>query len=672
MLLYQNIYELLTSWSPRRRVSFAVNGVLMGIGAPLGWLLIDLLLFRPTDLSVRAFLAGISGSPHQILLYLYMGLGTSAVMGVTGYLVGRGFDWDREKAAQLQQVHARIEEQKQDFEERFNRLQHDMSSLYQIGAEIQKSVSPTQVLQLLSDGAHRVLNFDRVNIFLLDENKKALECCEARGHGGSGWQELRIPLTDPAGALVKTIRDNRVYQIEDVTQMPADFRLGAPYRGMPELRSRSFACIPLREQGEPIGLIAVDHKRQLRAIRTEELSTLQILADQGSTALTNISLYQGVNRLHGELGRNFEQLLDRKGRLSEIIRDLSQSSREIDNKIQGVAENSQGLSSMVNETASSVHQMSQSMGRMASGVNTLSGEAQNTVSSTTEMGFSIREVESHAKRSNALSEQVEKDAEQGVSLVQESLKSVGSIQKTVHEAAARMQRLAAKTQEIGEVLEVINTINEKTNVLALNAAIISSQAGEHGKGFAVVSNEIRALSEQTASSSREIEQMIESVQEQVAETVSMIQSIPIQVDAGMELSQKSGEALSQILKSAASSRGMTLKIEQATREQVGTTELVTRAFSTVNEMIHDITRSIKDQSDGSRLMAEGNERMRQLTDEVAKANILQARDFQTVRQGVHQVAEMVETLFREAEQRKRESERIIEGIDSLDDRQQSA
>ncbi len=672
MRLYKTLYERLTGWSPHRRVSFAVDGVLMGIGAPLGWLLIELVFFRPAHLSVAAFLVQIVGSPHQILIYLYMGFGTSAIMGITGYLVGRGFDWDREKAAQLREVHARIEEQKQDFEGRFNGLQHDMSSLYQIGAEIQKSVTRAQVLQLLSDGAHRVLNFDRVNIFLLDQHKDVLTCCEAQGHAGSSWQKIQIPLSDPAGALIKTIRDNRVYQILDVSEMPAEFRLGAPYRTMPELRSRSFACIPLRERGEPIGLIAVDHKHQRRAIRTEELSTLQILADQGSTALTNISLYQGVNRLHDELGRNHEQLLDRKGRLSAIIRDLSQSSRTIANKIQEVAENSQGLSAMVNETAASVHQMSQAMSHMASGVNTLSDEAQNTVSSTTEMEFSIREVESHAKHSNALSEQVEKDAQQGVTLVQESLKSVGSIQKTVHEAAARMQRLAAKTQEIGDVLEVINAINEKTNVLALNAAIISAQAGEHGKGFAVVSNEIRALSEQTASSSREIEEMIESVREQVAETVSMIESIPAQVDSGMDLSQKSGDALSQILKSAGSSRSMTLKIERSTREQVGTTELVTRAFNTVNEMIHDITRSIEEQSQGSRLMAEANERMRQLTDEVASANVHQARDFQSVMQGVHLVAEMVETLFREAEQRKRESELIIEGIDSLEARHRSA
>ncbi len=666
MHLYKSLYKRLTGWSSQRRISFPVYGVLMGIGAPLGWLLIDLLFFRAAGLSVEASLAEIVLSAHQILLYLYMGFGTSAVMGITGYLVGRGLDSDRERAVQLQQVHARIEEQKQEFEARFNGLQHDMSSLYQIGAEIQKSVTRAQVLQLLSDGARRVLNFDRVNIFLLDQNKAILECCEAQGHTGSAWQAIRIPLTDPAGALVKTIRNNRSYQVQDVAEMPADFRLGEPYRAMPELRSRAFACIPLRERGEPIGLIAVDHKHQRRPIRTEEISTLQILADQGSTALTNISLYQGVNRLHGELGRNFEQLLDRKGKLSTIIRNLSKSARDIANKIQEVAQNSQGLSSMVNETAASVHQMSRAMSHMASGVSTLSGEAQNTVSSTTQMGFSIREVESHAKRSNALSEQVEKDAQQGVTLVHESLKGVGSIQKTVHEAAARMQRLAAKTQEIGEVLEVINTINEKTNVLALNAAIISAQAGEHGKSFAVVSNEVRALSEQTAASAREIEEMIDSVQEQVAETVSMIQSIPKQVDAGMELSQKSGEALSLILKSAASSRGMTLKIEQATREQVETTELVTRAFGTVNEMIHDMTRSIEEQSQGSRVMSEANERMRQLTDKVASANVHQARDFQSVMQGVHQVAEMVESLFEEAEQRKRESEFIIEGIDSLE------
>lgn len=669
----KDIYDLFSIWSPHKRVSYTINGILMGLGAPLGWLLIDVLFFRPPGETIASFFVQeISHSPQQILLFLYMTLGTSMVMSVTGYLVGRGFDWNAEKAQELQKIHTNLEEQKQRFEKRFHRLQSDMSNLYQIGAGIERSVSTDQVLHLIADGAHRVLGIDRINIFLLEKDKNTLVCGEARGHKGNAWKNIRIPLTAQAGAIVKTIQENEVFHVNDISRMPQDFRLGPPFDKVPELRSRSFACIPLRERGEPIGLIAVDNKYQKKPILDENLSTLQILADQGSIALTNISLFQGINDLHKELERNFEVFLNHKEQFSEIVRELSQRSDLISKNIQQIAGNSEGLSQTVNDTASSVHEMSSSLNEVALGVKSLFEEAEKTVASTTEMGISIRDVETHTKESNKLSEQVKREAEEGVSLVQESIGGIGKIQDIVLESAAVMDRLRQKTGEIGEVLEVINHINEKTNVLALNAAIISTRAGESGREFAVVSNEIRGLSEQTAVSAKEIERMIDSVKEEVGKAVAIIQSIPENVERGVQLSRRSGDALNQILKTAVTSLEMTQQIGQATKEQVKSTELVSQALGRVNEMIQKMNRSIDEQNRGSQVIARANESMRKLTEEVTRATISQSEGFQTVAQMVTQVSDMVDTLFTEAEKRKQESEVIIQGIDALETKKNSA
>ncbi|MEK6777508.1 MAG: methyl-accepting chemotaxis protein [bacterium] len=663
----KDIYDLFSIWSPHKRISYAINGVIMGLGAPVGWLLILFFFFRPSGFSIGDFFVHeITHSQQQIFLYLYMTFGTSVVMSVTGYLVGRGFDWNEEKTDQLQRVQSQIQDQKKEFESRFNQLYRNMTNLYQIGTDIQRTLSKEHVLKLIAEGANRIMGFDRVNIFLVDKEKKALECKESRGHQGTAWRSILIPLSEQGGALIKTIRENEVYLVHDISTMSREFRLGSPFDRIPELRSRSFACIPIRERGQPIGLIAVDNKYRKSLIQDEDISTLQILADQGSIALTNISLFHGINGLHRELERNFKELLDRKDKFSAIVSELSGRAEEISSNIQLLAKNAEGLSETVNDTASSMHEMSGSLNEVAVGVRSLSEESEKTVSSTMEMNLSIREVESHAKESNSLSEQVKKEADEAVSLVQDSIRGIGKIQDIVMQSVEVMEKLGQRTEEINNFLEVINNINEKTNVLALNASIISAQAGEQGKSFAVVSSEIRALSEQTAASSKEIEHMIMSVQDEVRKAVSMIQSIPQHVEAGIQLSRLSGSAMDKILTRAVTSMEMTGKIEQATREQVKSTEVVSHAFNRVKEMIQHMTKSIGEQNQGSRVIAQANENMRKLTQAVAKSTVDQSEGFQTVARMVTQVSDMVDALFMEAEKRKLESELIIQGIDILE------
>ncbi len=669
----KNIYDLFSIWSPLKSVSYTINGILMGLGAPLGWLLIDYLFFRPSHLSMIPYLLKeLFRSAHQMTLYVYMTLGTSLVMGVTGYLVGAAFDRDEEKATELKKTHDRIGEQKKKFENRFHHLSAAMTNLYQIGADIQRSRNTEQVLELIAEGAHMVLSFDRINIFLLDAERENLLCREAQGQEGEGWRTLKLPLDKVGGVPAKTIAQNETIEVEDLDTKSNDWRLQPPYDSIPELRSRSFVCIPLRERGKPIGLIAVDNKTSRTPIREEKLSPLQILAEQGSIALTNISLFDGINQLHQALERNFEGLLNRKEVFAKIVGDLSGRAEEIRNNMLHVAANAEGLSDAVTDTASSVHEMSSSLNEVAGGVNSLREAAEKTVASTTELGTSIREVESHAKESNVLSEQVKGEAEDGASLVQESISGIGAIREIVLESVDVMERFGLKTEKIGEVLEVINNINEKTNVLALNAAIISNQAGEHGKGFGVVSNEIRALSDKTKASSREIEEMILALQEEVRDATVKIQSIPKQVEAGVDLSQKSGAALNKILQSSVTSLGMTRQIENATREQVKSTEIVSQALDRVNEMIQMMTRSIEEQNRGSKVVAQANESIRQITEEVAKATLSQSEEFNRVSEMVHQVSEMVSSLFENAEQRKKESEYIIEGIQLLDQKKSTA
>jgi len=159
--------------------------------------------------------------------------------------------------------------------------------------------------------------------------------------------------------------------------------------------------------------------------------------------------------------------------------------------------------------------------------------------------------------------------------------------------------------------------------------------------------------------------MIISVQDEVRKAVTMIQSIPSHIEVGVQLSRRSADALDKILKRALNSMEMTQKIEQAAREQVKSTEVVSHAFDRVKEMIQQMTKSIGEQNQGSRVIAQANENMRKLTEDVAKATADQSDGLQTVYRMVTQVSDMVDALFMEAEKRKQESELIIQGIHVL-------
>jgi len=255
------------------------------------------------------------------------------------------------------------------------------------------------------------------------------------------------------------------------------------------------------------------------------------------------------------------------------------------------------------------------------------------------------------------------------------LAAFAALTGTAAHAAKFMTVITVETDDVAAYANFVGKLNRTWKAEKVNASgsvYVPAQAGEQGKGFAVVSDEIRALSEQTVASAREIEGMLDSVQEEVQTTVAMIASIPARVDAVVQLFQSSDKALNKILRSALSSLEMTEAIEKATGMQVQNTEVVFQAFGQVKEMIQRINGSIEEQNQGGRTIDRASEFMRNLTQEVAAAASEQARGFQQVVLSVNQVTEMMYDLFREVEQRRQESQSIIEGIELLDTQSRSA
>ncbi len=217
---------------------------------------------------------------------------------------------------------------------------------------------------------------------------------------------------------------------------------------------------------------------------------------------------------------------------------------------------------------SNVAQMTQTSKTMAAG----SGEALERVESISasveEVTASVKEVERNARSSAELAEAVRSSAaKEGVEVVAVAIEGMGRISNVVSITVDQVKRLHDSSLDIQRILSVIREITEQTNLLSLNASILAEKAGEHGKGFSVVAEEMRSLSGRTASYTREISGIVKSILGGIEDTVEMINASAKMVGAESDKVYNVGETVSGILEAAHNSASMAQSIEHATVEQ---------------------------------------------------------------------------------------------------------
>ncbi len=223
----------------------------------------------------------------------------------------------------------------------------------------------------------------------------------------------------------------------------------------------------------------------------------------------------------------------------------------------------------------------------------VSGKALNSANSANSV---LSTIESNANEAAALSESVtSKASELGQVSVQNSIDSMKRIKATVTQATSVIDVLGTRSIEIGKILTVINDIAEQTNLLALNAAILASSAGEYGKGFNVVANEIRELSERTAASTKEIKKLIKTVLSEVTEATAAMNQSKRYVDEGEQLSLNTFEALNSVLDISRKSTLKAQDIKSETTKQVENLKEVVLYIKNIVNMVETIKKETDEQ-----------------------------------------------------------------------------
>jgi methyl-accepting chemotaxis protein len=265
--------------------------------------------------------------------------------------------------------------------------------------------------------------------------------------------------------------------------------------------------------------------------------------------------------------------------------------------------------------ASAADQLRGSSGEMLKGSEEQAISSSQVATASEEMSQTTLEIAQNINSIATSASETLLVAEQGDSLVEKSTEKVREIARIVDSSAHFVKSLGERSAQIGAVVDVINDIADQTNLLALNAAIEAARAGEQGRGFAVVADEVRKLAERTAKSTSDIGEMIRVVQDEVAKAVEAMDSVTNNVNGGVELVAQAGSSLRAIVKSANELLTMVQQIASATEEMSATSEGISRDIERIADVSKSTSTSAGQVAESSTMLAYLADAMRRTSEQ---------------------------------------------------------
>ncbi|WP_455675376.1 methyl-accepting chemotaxis protein [Pseudomonas soli] len=299
----------------------------------------------------------------------------------------------------------------------------------------------------------------------------------------------------------------------------------------------------------------------------------QVLAQAARIARGDLSQVQTVHRR------------DEMGQLQTSMREMTLSLRELLGGIdQGVGQLSKAAAELACASVDTRERISQQR-----------EETDQVATAMNQMSATVQEVAQNAEQASLAATTADHQAQLGDQVVAEAIARIEQLASQMDRCLTAMGHLAGESQRIGSILDVIKSVSEQTNLLALNAAIEAARAGEAGRGFAVVADEVRGLAQRTQQSTEEIELLIDSLHRGTDEVTGLLDDSKSLTGQSVELSRKAGAALGQITETVSSIQGMNQQIATASEQQSVVAEQINRSVINVRD-VSDQTSAASEQT----------------------------------------------------------------------------
>jgi methyl-accepting chemotaxis protein len=368
---------------------------------------------------------------------------------------------------------------------------------------------------------------------------------------------------------------------------------------------------------------------------------------------------EGTEQQAGLASESIESVVNNKKMIDDVtegIHILENSSNdsfssvmEMGASIEEVSSMADGLFKSVNESNTAIENISGSIDEINTNLVTLSKAADETSSAMNEMSASIVQVRGNAESTSHDAVQMTKVAEEGANISRNAVEGMEAIKESSGQVTQVISLVSERIEEIDEILRFITEITGKTNLLALNAAIIAAQAGAQGKGFGVVADEINELAQSTKAQTNRIAQVIEGLREEVSRASEAVIESNEKVDEGVTLSGKVTTALEGIMDNTMLVSHRVEEIAQTTSEQASTSNRVLEATQHLTDSVENIKGISEQQTQAGEKLVQMSRQIQQAAQKVKNSTEEQTVTSQQINKDLTRISDTVRTISESTE-----------------------
>lgn len=317
----------------------------------------------------------------------------------------------------------------------------------------------------------------------------------------------------------------------------------------------------------------------------------QVEQEKGQIEEEKESIQTSLQILLEEISVVAEGDLTKQAKVTEDVTGaIADAFNYMISQLRNIIKNVQITTSKVSKAAIEIKSTAE---HLAEGSESQASQILDTSSAVEEMATSIQQVSESAVLSATVSEQARTNAKQGSEVVQKTISGMNNIRQQVQETSKRIKRLGESSQEIGQIIQLISDIADRTSILALNASIQAAMAGDAGRGFAVVAAEVERLAERSAQATKRIETLIKSVQSETKEAISSMESTTREVVLGSELANEAGKSLSEIEVVSNRLAELMQSISMAAKQQARGSESINNSMNTISDITQQTASGTK-------------------------------------------------------------------------------